>query len=232
MLRLAVCDDDAYVIEQIESYIHRIKNIPIEYEVYFSAEELCEDLLSFDIFLLDIEINSMSGIQLARRIRERNQCALIIFMTSYARYVIDVFDVVTFDFILKPLNYEKFRSIINKASNYLLISKNSFVFNSYKTPYVIPCQNIMYIEKVKRKAYIYTNLDKTYECNMTVDEIQKKLPDKMFVKINKGCIVNLAMISQIMRDEISLINGTKLYIARDYKMNIKMRHLDFYRARL
>lgn len=39
MLRLAICDDNEYVVEQIESYIERIKEVAIKYEVYFSAEE-------------------------------------------------------------------------------------------------------------------------------------------------------------------------------------------------
>ena len=50
----------------------------------------------------------------------------------------------------------------------------------------------------------------------------------MFVKINRGCIVNLAMIDKIVRDEIHLINGEALYIARDYKMLVKEKHLNYF----
>ena len=63
MLRLAVCDDDEFVVEQIESYIEKLKEISIIYEVYFSAEEFYSHMseLDFDVYFLDIEIADVSG---------------------------------------------------------------------------------------------------------------------------------------------------------------------------
>ena len=48
MLRLAVCDDDEFVVEQVESYIEKLKDISIVYEVYFSAEEFYSHMLELD----------------------------------------------------------------------------------------------------------------------------------------------------------------------------------------
>ena len=64
MLRLAVCDDDEFVVEQVESYIEKLKDISIVYEVYFSAEEFYSHMLEldFDVYFLDIEIATASGI--------------------------------------------------------------------------------------------------------------------------------------------------------------------------
>lgn len=231
MLRLAVCDDNEFFIEQIESYIEKLKEISIVYEVYFSAEEFYSHMLEmdFDAYFLDIEIAETSGIQLAESIRKINQYALVIFMTSYSKYVTDVFDVNTFDFLLKPITFESFKKIIYKVSDYIFTSKINFIFMHNKNQYALPCQNIIYIEKVKRKAYIHTNSGHTYECNMTMEEILKRLVTGMFVKINRGCIVNLAVIDEIVREEIHLISGETLYIARDYKMNVKEKHLNYFR---
>ena len=98
MLRLAVCDDDKFVVEQIESYIEQLKELSIVYEVYFSAEEFYSHMfeLDFDVYFLDIEIADKSGIELAKKIRQANQYAVIVFITSYSKYAIDVFDVNTF----------------------------------------------------------------------------------------------------------------------------------------
>ena len=97
MLRLAVCDDDKFVVEQIESYIEQLKELSIVYEVYFSAEEFYSHMfeLDFDVYFLDIEIADKSGIELAKKIRQTNQYAVIVFITSYSKYVIDVYDVVS-----------------------------------------------------------------------------------------------------------------------------------------
>ena len=139
-----------------------------------------------------------------------------------------MFDVNTFDFLLKPVTFEKFRKLIYKVSDYVFVSKTNFVFMHNKNQYALPYQNIIYIEKVKRKAYIHTNSGYTYECNMTVEEILKQLVTGMFVKINRGCIVNLAVIAEIVREEIHLISGETLYIARDYKMEVKEKHLNYF----
>lgn len=230
MLRLAICDDDETVVEQIESYIEEIKEISIVYEVYFSAEEFYSHMseLDFDVYFLDIEIADESGIQLAEQIRQVNQYAPVIFMTSYPKYAIDVFDVNTFDFLLKPMTFENFKKVIYKVSDYIFVSKTNFVFMHNKNQYAVPYQNIIYIEKIKRKAYIHINSEHMYECNMTMEEIINKLSTDMFVKINRGCVVNLAMIDEIVREKIHLKNGETLYIARDCKMLVKEKHLNYF----
>ena len=94
-MKVAVCDDDRAIIEQIEEYIEIIHDKSLEYEVFFCAEELqryvTEQDVNFDVFILDIEMKEMSGIDFAKRLREKNVNALIIFMTSYSQYVFVLF---------------------------------------------------------------------------------------------------------------------------------------------
>lgn len=89
-MRVAVYDDDRAIIEQIEEYIEIIHDKSLEYEVFFCAEELqrfvTEQDVNFDVFILDIEMKEMSGIDFAKKIREKNINALIIFMTSHSQY--------------------------------------------------------------------------------------------------------------------------------------------------
>lgn len=113
MLRLAICDDDIRIIEQIETYIEKIKNKQIEYDVFTNAEELLRyqsQNKEYDVYMLDIEMGKMSGLNLARRLREKYANALIVFLTSYSKYVYDVFEVITFDFILKPISFVNVKS--------------------------------------------------------------------------------------------------------------------------
>lgn len=110
-MNIAICDDDRVIIEQIEEFLQIIHDKSLEYEVFFCAEELqkyiTENNVNFDVFILDIEMKEMSGIDFAKKLREKNVDSLIIFMTSHSQYVFDVFETVTFDFIQKPLTFEK-----------------------------------------------------------------------------------------------------------------------------
>lgn len=236
IMRLAICDDSPEIIEQIESYIDEMKEMHIEYDVFFSGEELCRykknKEIEYDIYLLDIEMNQMSGLELGRILRDESPYALIIFLTSHAQYVYDVFDIITFDFIVKPLGYLRFKSTIEKAINYLHRAKISFTFSYRKNTYSIPCQMILYIEKRGRKAYIHTRDGKINQCNITINEIWNQLSRKMFVQIHASCIVNMEVISEIVKERLVLEDGSILYIGRNHKQEVKMKHLAFLKEQL
>ena len=97
MIRIAICDDVPAVIEQIENYIDKMDSDILDYDVFFSAEELYEykkkQQVEFDLYILDIEMKDLSGLDLAKKIRQESPYALIVFLTSYSQYVYDVFDV-------------------------------------------------------------------------------------------------------------------------------------------
>ena len=154
-MKIAICDDNRTVIEQVEQYIEIINDRSIEYEVFFCAEELHKYIekyeKEFDVFILDIEMKEMSGIDFAKKLREKNTSALIVFMTSYSQYVFDVFETITFNFIEKPLTFEKIKKVLKKTKKYLGFSRNSFSFTYRKNSYNISFSNISYFEKDGRK---------------------------------------------------------------------------------
>lgn len=82
MINLAICDDDPYIIEQLENFINALSDITFNYEVFFSAEELYrykqQQKVEFDLYILDIEIKAESGLELAKKLRQDSPYALII----------------------------------------------------------------------------------------------------------------------------------------------------------
>lgn len=117
MLKLALCDDDPVMMEILETYFEQLKDAQIDYDVYFSAEELYNknmQQITYDVYILDIEMQGMNGLELAKSLRNDVPNSLIIFLTSYSKYVFDVFEAITFDFLLKPIQYDKFEHTIKK----------------------------------------------------------------------------------------------------------------------
>lgn len=163
-MKIAICDDDINVIEQIEQYIENINDKSLEYEVFFCAEELqwyiTKNDEKFDLFILDIEMKEVSGIDFAKKLREKDMDTLVVFMTSHSQYVFEVFDAITFDFIEKPLTFEKMKNMLEKAKRYLGMAQKRFVFSYRKNSYSIVFSNISYLEKEGRKVWIYTTDEK------------------------------------------------------------------------
>lgn len=235
-MKIAVCDDDRAVIEQVEQYIETINDKSLEYEVFFCAEELQRYItaqdVNFDVFILDIEMKEMSGIDFAKKFREENVNALIIFMTSHSQYVFDVFETITFDFIEKPLTFEKMKKMLEKTKKYLGIERKSFVFSYRKNNYSIAFSNISYLEKEGRKVWIYTTDDKKYQSNMTLEEIWLQLDAEIFGLLNKSLIVNVSKIEGIVGESVLLQGDKQLYISRDYKKELKKKHLNYLRGQV
>ena len=79
MLHIALCDDNPASIEILEKYFDILNDSTIDYDVYFSAEELyrykLNNELTYDIYILDIEMQGMNGLELANDSHERAKCS-------------------------------------------------------------------------------------------------------------------------------------------------------------
>ena len=229
MLHLAICDKSLNDIEQMEKYLENIKFFNFDYEVFENAKELykyqTQHHENFDIYILSIELEDMLGLEVARKLREDSQEALIIFVSNDAKCVFDVFEVFTFAFLLKPLTYNKFSTTLYNAFNYLYRTKRLFLFSYRKCNYSILCQSILYIEKLGRKAFIHTTDARVYQCNITLEKIWEQLNPSKFAAIHISCIVNLTEIASIKCDQLKLKNNEVLYVAKKYRQEIKSRHL-------
>ena len=228
MLEIAICDDDAIILKTLGKYFGKLNDATIKYDIYNSADTLYryveEQGTVYDVFILDIEMQGMNGLELAQKIREKDSNCLIIFLTNYSQYVFSVFEVITFDFLRKPLEYSEFENLIKKIKRYFNITKGVFVFSYRKNSFSIPFEEIYYIEKSGRRAYLYS---KEYIFNMTLNEIWKQLDSGAFVAIYPSCIVNLFYVREIVRDELILKTGDKLFVSKKYCQEVKKRHLRF-----
>ena len=177
----------------MEKYLENIKFFNFDYEVFENAKELykyqTQHHENFDIYILSIELEDMLGLEVARKLREDSQEALIIFVSNDAKCVFDVFEVFTFAFLLKPLTYNKFSTTLYNAFNYLYRTKRLFLFSYRKCNYSILCQSILYIEKLGRKAFIHTTDARVYQCNITLEKIWEQLNPSKFAAIHISYVI-------------------------------------------
>lgn len=233
MIHIAICDDSSEFITIIENYFIQLNLKCLDYDVFLNGNDILKELTQdriHNIYILDIEMSPINGIDLARNIRNYTKDALIIFITSYSSYVYEVFDVVTFDFIIKPISYERFSCVINKALDYIEHTNKIFYFSYRKKKYSIFYGHIAYFEKKGRILYIHS-INHTYQCNMPIKELIKQLDSNIFVQIHSSYIVNLSFIQSINKEEIQLTTGEVIYASRDKKQYLKEKHLEFIKRR-
>ena len=138
----------------------------------------------------------------------------------------DVFEVVTFDFIPKPITEDRLRLLFVKAESYLNMTNQNFSFGYRRSRYSLKFDEILYLEKKGRQALIHTK-ENTYQTNMNLNEIWEKLDEQSFAAVHGSFIVNLKHIKTFSGTQVILTDGTVLTVSRSYKKSLTEKHIAF-----
>lgn len=190
-MKIGILDDERSMLLRIRGYVEeaRIKE-PYTVELFQDVEECFNCGKNFDILLLDIDMPTMSGIQVAKKLLKQN--TIIIYITNYENKMQEAFDINVAGYLLKSELETKLTPTLLKAINRrqqnddIWIKKKGEIFH-------FRSRNIIYIESVKRYLHFYTNDNNFYIPYMTLEEVNQYLPDN-FVQINKSQIININMV--------------------------------------
>ena len=190
------------------------RKISIQAETFPSSEAFlfryAEDK-TFDFLLLDIEMGSMDGVTLAKRVRREDQALQIIFITGYSDYLADGYDVSALHYLLKPVNQEKLSSVLDKGIEKLR-QRGRFLNLELSGELVrIPLCEIRYLEV--RQNYVTVHGKKDYTMKRPLRDFEKEL-DTSFHRVGRSIIVNLSFIRRVTKTEIHLLEGTVLSLPR------------------
>lgn len=233
MLEIAICDDDVIFTGKTEDLLEKLGQrykIQLDIEVFWDGQELVETIKSgkrFDIIYLDIEMKKMNGLDAANEIRMIDRESLLIYMTSYESYMPVTFDYRPFQFIVKPIQIDKFERCFLKAHKEVLQNDSYFQFKYNKINYRILTQNIMYFESRKRVVSIITQ-DTAMKFYGKLDDVESAMKESKleFLRIHQSFLVNFKYIEEIAYDRIKLTNGQILYISEDKRKKIGQQYCD------
>lgn len=187
--------------------VHRFQNLHQPKIFYFIMPRKKD----FDILLLDIEMGAMDGVTMARKLRQDNQTVQIIFITGYADYISDGYEVDALHYLMKPIQEEKLFAVLDRAVTKLI--KNEKVLNIISQGEMIrlPICQINYAEV--NSNYITIHSQQTITLKMTLSELEKKL-DSHFFRAGRSALVNLEKISRVTKKEIYLQDGSIIPLPR------------------
>lgn len=218
-MRIAVCDDDRPIREELIRLIQKQVS-DADITAYQSGEELIHAGADFDIYFLDIEMDSVSGMELARHIREQEENSrkrsILIFVTGYREYMGEAFDVNAFHYLVKPIDEEKFAEVLDRAwketSAFCEQEKKYIMVKSLGVQQKLFLKNIYYIESRNKKVIIHTT-DKILEVYGKMEELENRLGGT-FYRCHRCYLVNMEKISAYSADNIQVTNGDNLLLAR------------------
>jgi len=115
MIRAIVVDNEYYALQEISELIKKTGFIKVEktYENPLEALKEVETLLP-QIAFLDIEMPEMDGILLAEKLLEKKPDIYVVFVTAYNKYAVQAFEINALDYVLKPIDYERFKKTLER----------------------------------------------------------------------------------------------------------------------
>lgn len=232
-MRVIVCDGDWYFCKQIAKYIRQFEKetqTGITLYLFESETKMCDFLLKtpgIDIIFLDIVFQEEKGIQIAKEIRKRNQKVCIVFVSSLDKFAVQGYDVQAQGYLLKPLDYHKFKDKMNMLIRKLNKERERFYCDITKEGrLVLPFDEIMYIETKGRNTAIHTPTE-SFNSYRKMKEHQILLEPEGFCRCHAAYIVNLQYVKRVDGQEIYLKNHEMLHISKTKKKEFYDMFVDY-----
>ena len=166
----------------------------------------------FDILLLDIEMGTINGVELAKTVRKENDAMQMIFITGFPDFIAEGYEVSAVHYLMKPVDRDKLFSALDRAAaNLEKAERRLRVTFERRTDYV-PFSKILYLEAQKQYVRIVTEGEE-YRMKASLAETAAQL-DEYFFPCQRSFIVNLRHVARILPDRVVLKNGAEVPISR------------------
>lgn len=209
IMKWVAIDDEPPALELIKAYAAKIPALKL-IRTFDDAIEGATFLRknSVDLLFLDINMPDITGIELLRSFEKK---PITIFTTAYKKFAFEGYELDALDYLLKPIEFDRFCKAVNKAVDYFrykngvknIESEVIYVRSEYQLVKV-NLDDIEYIESFEDYIKIYINAAKPVMTLMTLKTIMEKLSSEKFIRIHRSYIVPIAKIKSLVNRKVNL----------------------------
>lgn len=225
MLRIALCDDEEKQLNQtavlLNTYFQSRPDLCGQVETFRSGSALLariEEAGGFDLYVLDILMPGLSGIDTGRRLRALGDGGEIIYLTSSNDFAADSYDVRAFFYLLKPVNEGKLFQVLDAAVENLKRRRSSaVVVTTVDGPRRIRLERIRYVERVGRYMRYYctdTTIDSQTIRVSFREAVAPLLADRRFCLCGASFLLNFQHVAGVNGQSALLDNGQAVILPR------------------
>lgn len=230
MLQVAICDDDVRDSGNIQNLLEKVLQVyEVRYtvQVFETGEELLDSPAAYDLVFMDIKLNEENGIEIGKKLYQKNRSCKIIFQTYFNQYCGEAVNKShAFAFLEKPVKQadleEQVREFLQARGDtqemwvsFEVLRNVSGEAESEKQKVRMPVRDILYFECRKNERIVKVITEKgSFFCKSGFEEIEKRMEPFGFAVCNRGIMVNLDKISGLDGRDITMTNQDKLLISQ------------------
>jgi DNA-binding LytR/AlgR family response regulator len=180
-----------------------------------------------DLLFLDIHLPDISGLNVLRQLR---QPPIVVFTTAYPQYAVEGFELAALDYLLKPISPERFQKAMERALERLeqerILEKTGqdtgfLSIRADRKVHRLPFQRILFLQALDDYVKI-TSTEGTLLPKVTLSQLEKELPDQLFLRIHRSYIVNLKFLQSYDQQEVRIADR-KLPIGKSFREQVSAR---------
>lgn len=227
-----IVDDEQHAIDVLVDYINDTAGLSLlgtETNPVKALNLISSGELNPDITFLDIDLPKLSGIKLNELIKDKTK---VIFTTAFKDYAVEAFDVNALDFLLKPIEYQRFLQAVDKVYASTKKEGNNswnqdkylfFLVDNKKNIIKLNIDEIIRIEGLSNYVKISTTTDQEHIVYISMKEILNKLPKQDFIRSHKSHIVSFKYIDAINGNVVKMKGSINVPIGSLYKKDLLAR---------
>ena len=232
MYKIAVCDDEEAVSEQVKNLIAEW-NPAVDVVCFSSGEALLENYQSYEAVFLDIEMAGMNGIETGKAIRRLDKDTKIVYLTAYRDYVSGAFGVHAFQYLLKPVNKKAIWNVLEEIFRYMKSAEKKIIldFHTVDGALCLPVESIYFFEYENRKIRIVTDKEQYYMADK-IGNVAKRMDEFGFSMPHQSFVVNMFHVKNVKNHQIFLDNGMEIPLSQKKQKIWKQELMGYLSQRL
>ena len=229
-MRVAIVEDENAAAERLEAYLNRFSE---ESGEKVAVKRFCDPVgllnpyAEFDLVLMDIEMPNMDGMEGARRLREIDRNAKLIFVTNMAQYAAKGYEVDAMDFLVKPVAYSDFAFKMKRASNAVRIGR------ARELTILLPggmvrenANELVYVEVLGHRL-TYHFMDHEVKARGSIGSVKETLKELNLLIPHNSYLINPKFIDRVQSYTVT-VNGVELPISRNRRKEFLQELADRY----
>lgn len=228
-MRIAICDDEKKDCELLHDYCKCYDN-NLSIHNFSSGAQLLKAFKDcfYDLIFLDIEMDSPNGYEVGMKLAQSSKKPIIVFTTKTINYAVRGYGV-AFRYLLKPIKYETFVSVLRLAAEKILPEK--ITVTKGDSQLILNISDIIFIEVILHKVIFHLQDGNSLTIRGTLTNVMSQIKRSWFVQAHKSYYVNMDYIDRMSQKSFFLTDGTEIPIGSKRLKNVQEKLNMFLRSK-